>query len=88
MGQRQRCVHAKRPERRVTAPALAEPQVAADEQRQRRQAAKQRDDHIEAAAKIAQTHRAAHNAEESNEAAQLKRGACTEGLQRRVDMVS
>lgn len=61
-------------ETRSATPVLAETQRAREQQEQRDHKADDSNNDVEAAAKIAQPHRAADDAQEADEGAQLQRG--------------
>lgn len=61
-------------ETRSATPVLAETQRAREQQEQRDHKADDSNNDVEAAAKIAQSHRAADDAQEADEGAQLQRG--------------
>lgn len=71
MAQRQRRLHEERPARGIATPVLAKTQQAGEQQQQRQHEANHSDDDVEAAPKIAQPHRTAHDAQEADEGAQL-----------------
>lgn len=71
MAQRQRCLHEERPARGIATPVLAKTQQAGEQQKQRQHEANHSDDDVEAAPKIAQPHRTAHDTQETDEGAQL-----------------
>lgn len=72
VAQCQRRLHEERPARGIATPVLAKTQQAGEQQQQRQHEANHSDDDVEAAPKIAQPHRTAHDAQEADEGAQLK----------------
>lgn len=74
VAQRQRRLHEERPARGIATPVLAKTQQAGEQQQQRQHEANHSDDDVEAAPKIAQPHRTAHDAQEADEGAELREG--------------